>query len=373
MSITFMDLIHFDEDVMDFRESLFAEQLPLYVYGAGSYAKSVLQLLNGMAKKVEFCVVDDPYYKEGTLVEGLPVISVSNFLRDVQQDVCVVMGMTNFMAGSELQKQSTYIKSVYYPTGLSFENGKKLSKEYLWNNREMFQRVYEMLSDEHSKKCFCVWTDALIHNDVTKIFPACEGIQTYFSNSLFTVNKGSTLIDVGAYTGDSIEEFIAATDGVFEKIWAIEGDGDLCEQIKMYVKKRNITNKVEIINSCVWDEEGTLFFDYLENEVNSVGLTIAEEMKEGKSVQVVTLDSLFGQEECCNFDVIKVNMRNSEKIIKGATTLIKKAHPIIAAKVGYDRSLFYSLIQEIMNIDETYQFYFRFNNAKVEELVLYAL
>ena len=260
MSIDLIQLVHFEDGVIDLKKDIALEQFPIYVYGAGSYAKSAVKLIRSVDKEVSACVVDDNFFSEKNVLGEVPIISVSIFLQKINTDVCLVMGMTNFGAGKELQHKCPFIKKIYYPTSLSFEKGKELSKEYLQYNLKKFEEVYQLAADKKSKECFIAWIDSAIHNDTTRMFHVCDGISTYFDNSLFKVKRGTTLVDVGAYTGDTINEFLNATNHIFTKIWAIEGDAELCRQIKEFACEKGISQKVEILNRCVWNEEKDISF-----------------------------------------------------------------------------------------------------------------
>lgn len=373
MNTDLLSLVHFEDSIKDLKKDIASEKLPIYIYGAGSYAKSVIKLIQSVDQEIKACVVDDIFLREENVFGEIAVISVSIFLQRINTDICLVMGMTNFGAGKELQLECPFIKRIYYPTSLSFEKDKEFSKEYLQDNLQKFEEVYELLADKKSKECFVAWIDSAIHNDTTRMFHVCDGVSTYFDNSLFTVKPETTLIDVGAYTGDTIEEFLNATNKIFTKIWAVEGDAELCRQIQNFASNKGILKKIEILNSCVWSDEKDILVNYLETEINSVGMTASESDTNGECIHVVPLDSLIKNKEGLSVDMIKMAMRGAEKIVEGARHIIQENHPILAAKVGFDRMLFYNMIQTILGLDSTYKIFLRFNNLKLEELVLYAM
>ena len=53
---------------------------------------------------------------------------------------------------------------------------------------------------------------------------------SFFNNDVFTMTDHEVFLDIGAYNGDTIREFIVETDNKYEKIIAIEPD------IKNYIE-----------------------------------------------------------------------------------------------------------------------------------------
>lgn len=78
--------------------------------------------------------------------------------------------------------------------------------------------------------------------------------QQYFD--VFDPNDKEAFVDVGAYNGDSIDNFLAWVGKKQYKVYAIEPLSDMCEEIR----NKKIPN-VEVINCAAWNRKEMLYFN----------------------------------------------------------------------------------------------------------------
>lgn len=71
-------------------------------------------------------------------------------------------------------------------------------------------------------------------------------------------------MDVGVYTGDSIESFLIFLGGNFKKIIGLEADKNNFEALECFIKYNRIKN-LEIYNKALRDKEEKVFYS---NSVN---------------------------------------------------------------------------------------------------------
>lgn len=138
---------------------------------------------------------------------------------------------------------------IFYPYG---DKG-VFSKEDMEGRKEAYQMIYDILADDLSKKCMISYLNARIKNDKSCVFPCYEREQTYFDNTVFQVSEGDNYIDIGAYTGDTIQLFYEACNGKPGKIWTFEGDGSLEPTIRNTILKLGIEDQTELFMTGVME------------------------------------------------------------------------------------------------------------------------
>jgi FkbM family methyltransferase len=140
---------------------------------------------------------------------------------------------------------------------------------------------------------------------------------------LSQINKGDTVLDVGAYIGDHTIAYSKAV-GENGKVIAFEPNEDafecLCHNLAPF-------GNTELFNSCVGDSNlGKMI---LIKHPENIGMTYVKPGK-GKH-KVVTIDSL--ELERCDF--IKIDVEGFElKVLEGAEQTIKKFRPKMLIEIN---------------------------------------
>jgi FkbM family methyltransferase len=118
--------------------------------------------------------------------------------------------------------------------------------------------------------------------------PACQ----YLPAELYALHDRERFYDIGAYTGDSLTQFLNATDGRFEGAICLEPDPH-----NFYFLRKNLASlpeatrqRVRCLELGAWRTEGELRF----HATSTTGSSMAEEGSQGRvvTVRVTTIDAL---------------------------------------------------------------------------------
>ncbi len=74
---------------------------------------------------------------------------------------------------------------------------------------------------------------------------------------IIDLRDNEVIVDLGAYDGDTIREFLTVTKGKYKKIIAFEPDE---KNFKKLVRKTEKLDNIERHNLVAWDKKETLFF-----------------------------------------------------------------------------------------------------------------
>lgn len=220
---------------------------------------------------------------------------------------------------------------------------KQKSYEFLW----LYQRLEDSLSKYTLYAILKNWA-VLDLNDITKvksIFP------DYYEPDLFPNNKGDVFVDVGAYNGDSILQYIHMYGTDYKKIYAYEISSQSCSELK-----HNLAGYHDIvIRQKGAGVSGGVFMYLNENQVASANKL--EKTQTGhERVEMVSLDEDI--EEPVTF--IKMDIEGAEQnAILGLRRTIARDHPKLAICTYHGYEDIWKIPFIIDSICPQYKFYLR--------------
>lgn len=261
-----------------------------------------------------------------------------------------------------LSGSKIYIIDGYFET-LSKRN---LSYEYFNENKKLFEQTYEWLEDELSKKTMELYLKGHIE---LKNFPFQDICQKedvenqYFPSDIITFTDHETVVDCGAYTGDTFAIFCPKVER-FNKYYALEPNKDCFSELKNILMGCDKGEGVHIPKGA-WSEAKKMGFAV----ENAMGMLIdtAE-----STIEVDRIDSMLPQNEKVTF--IKMDIEGAElEALKGAEKIIRKGEPTLAICIYHKREDLITIPQYIRSLSEKYKFYLRPHRSYVGEVVLYAV
>ena len=164
--------------------------------------------------------------------------------------------------------------------------------------------------------------------------------------------KNSTIIDCGAYIGDSA--FIFEKELSPKEIVCIEPDEKNFEILLENIKLNNLNNKVKTLKLAISDKEA-------KGDINLSNLSTCyiTECENGK-VKISTIDNLvFNQFEIQKVGLIKMDIEGYELLaIKGAKETIKKFKPVLIISIYHKGQDFFEIPRYLKSIVPEYKFSF---------------
>lgn len=188
----------------------------------------------------------------------------------------------------------------------------------------------------------------------------------YFDLDLIEPNSEEVIVDLGAYTGDTILDYIYTYgENSYKKIYAFDITEEslikLRENTSRYpniiAKKRSISDKsgITYVRKSEVDNSANTTVDYGDMEV--LETTLDEEIKE-------------------KITLLKMDIEGGEqKALRGAEEHIKKEHPKLLISVYHNVRDIFEIPKMIEQMDSSYQFYLRNHGGGVypTEIVLIAI
>ena len=243
-----------------------------------------------------------------------------------------------------------------------FINKAKVFKKYA----DDYVKLYESLKDYKSKYVLFAILNDFYNFDFVNLKNATEYcFKHYFDLNLIPKLKENVFVDVGAYVGDTVLDYVESYGkDSFQKIYCYE----ICQENidKMKINLKNFDN-IEIKRKAVSDKKGKLKFD-LDNDISSNHISL-----DGKiEVEGIALDEDVKEK----ISMVKMDIEGSEmKALAGMKEHIKNDTPILLISVYHNNTDLVEIPKYIRSLNENYDYYLRYYGGCVyaTEIVLFAL
>lgn len=296
--------------------------------------------------------------------------------RDFSQMQDVIKINFNYLKNTNLAKFNLIIN--YYNQykhlwgEINFEKGiyelVENRAQALVEHREDFEWLYNRLGDYRSKKILLNILSYWMTNDDSKISELSDKyFLQYFDLDLIKIDKDEVFVDVGAYIGDTLIEYVKAFGAdCYKKFYCYEIVPKNIDLIRKNIELFNLKNVI-IREKGVSNKNGFMYIT--QNEVSSI-ITLAEAGK--LKVETVKLDDDINEK----VTFIKMDIEGAEEqALQGCLKTIEKHKPKLALSVYHNHNDLWKLPRIIDKTCNTYKFFLRYygGNLIPTEFILYAI
>lgn len=329
-----------EENVWDFLKN---DGKPIMVYGMGNGAEKIISTLSEYGLKVSEIFASDEFVRGHSFL-GYKVLKYSEVCEKYDDFNVVLAFATHLENVIENIKKINSRHRVFAPD-VPVAGGGLFTKEYVKEHDEDFDFVYNRLADEKSRKVYVDILNFKVSGKVEYLLNSfCDKDEVY--SDILKLNNSETIVDLGAYDGDTIREFTAFTNGKYDKIIALEPDE---KSYKKLLKNTKDMANIQTYNMGAWDKKDTLIFSKEQSRNSHLSA-------EGVPVKVTDIDSLID----CPVTMIKMDIEGSEsKALDGAKKTIKKYLPKLYVCAYHRNEDLFTLGKKILALDENYKLYFR--------------
>ena len=336
-------------------ERLKSTDKPIILYGMGDGAQKILNVMDSKDIKPSGFMASDEFVR-GHSFAGFEVKSLADTERQFGDFIVLVCFGT---ALPEVMQRITDIgeKHELYAPDVPVVGGGLFDKEYAEENKEKLRAVYDMLADEQSKRVFDGWLeyrisgrpDCLIKNQTAKA-------EAY---ELLSLSDSEIYADLGAYNGDTIEEFLQTVQGKFTKIYAFEPDARNYNKLK---RRHYALSPYDFrtFNAGAWSEDCVM--DFVSRGGRNSTLTPYEKGKPVnpsliKHINMRSLDGAVGDDPV---SLIKFDVEGSEsRALDGCAKTIARCKPKLIVSLYHRTEDMFELPIKIKEMNSAYRLYLR--------------
>lgn len=332
------------------------------LFGAGAIGTDAVRYLKNRFQIK--CVIDNSPQKQGTVFEGMPVVSLTDPLVKSISNALITSRYAINEISSQLQESG--VNNISF---LAF---------YVLDNIDKYEEIRNnVFVDDTSRTTL----DGLLIAMLTGDFRYCTEVMIndqYFCLPHFQNVGEDYFVDAGAYVGDTTEKFIWGNCGVFKHIYLFE-PGKLQFQAMQRRMERLASewafdsDSISMVNAGVAGRDGTACFGTSSSQLVNTAIigSVPDSVGHQNSINIWSLDSyLMKGDKPATF--IKADIEGMEvEMLRGSANIIKRHCPKLAISVYHHPWDLFAVIETVTSIVPEYIFSLRHHSTNLSETVLY--
>jgi len=331
-------------------------------FGCGAIFSSIVDTWYArVGVDISFCC-DNNSIKWGNSYCGIECIRYEKLV-EIRKDVVIFITVGNFMPVYEqlLGDGFTDLHILYKYDLEAAQIIRTTDRNRLTRDAEIGRAL---LGDQKSQKIF----DSIIRrasgsdDDIMSMHNIFEGNQ-YFPRDLISLSSDESYVDVGAYDGDTIRQFLRNCNNKFHKIYGFELDKNNFQKLENNLTSLPNSENIEIYNLGAWNKRETISY--------SSGLTQSTIGTGNEIAQAAPLDEIIDNR---NITYIKMDIEGAEiAALMGAAKIIAEQKPKLAICVYHKISHLWEIPSLIHQLVPDHNIFLRHHTRLEYETVCYAL
>lgn len=327
----------------------------IVLYGMGDGAEKIKSVLDDKRIGVAEIMASDEFVRGHSFL-GYKVRRLSE-IEELYGDDFIIL--TCF--GSQIPEVMEHIYNVaarheLYAPCVPVAGGGLFDIEYARAHSSELQKVYKMLADEQSKRVF----ENVIRYKLSGKIDLMREIETPADEKFYLLEIGTeeVYVDLGAYNGDTVVEFLNETSMQFKKVYAMEPD------VKNYRRMKRALYMIgsalmECYNCGAWDEDTTVTFNLRGGRSGRAVPENGEVLNPARfrAVKMMKTDTMLRGEPAT---YIKMDVEGSEsRALEGARHTIESFKPKLNIALYHRNEDMFALPIMISEMNRKYKFYMR--------------
>jgi FkbM family methyltransferase len=351
---------------------------PFVLFGAGHLGRKVLRKLATIGKR-PLAFIDNNPKLWGTEVHGLPVMSPADAAS--RYDPGYLGVITTIWCGEATDKMSDRINPLralgFSRIALFGHLAWKFKEEFLphycldspskvIDAAESVRQAFALMSDETSRQLFVDHIEWRLFLDYD-LLPPPSNLEIYFNKHFVSHCATEVLYDIGAYTGDSVEDFLRSERGSqFSEIHSFEPSPNNFLKLEAYLHRlQGMSGKTFPHQMALGDVQGSIAVEEDNGPASRVGVG-------SLNVPMTTIDEFSRMHTAPTF--IKIDIEGFEpSCLQGAEHTIRRSGPVVAVCVYHLQAHLWEIALQLHTYNPTYRFFLCPHLADGWDLVLYAV
>ena len=328
---------------------------PVVLYGTGNAAERILNELDVRGIRASGIFASDGFVRD-RYFKGFKVLSYSK-AKETFGDMLVLLAFGSHLLSVTAQIERIAEEQELLAPDLPIAGEGLFDREYYEAHKKDLDEVRALLADDRSRLVF----DSVIEYKLSgRIEPllAChtpeKEIWDLLVNGPEGVSEGAarqgglSLLDLGAYTGDTAQLFIDACRGDCSRIICVEPDPRNFRKLSEFAAQEQC---IELVNAAAGAFCGIVRF------AKGSGRGAAKRFGKTFAVEQITADSLLSGGPV---DFIKMDLEGAEtEAVRGAEHTIRTFRPRMLISAYHRREDLFAVPRKILSIRPDYSLYLR--------------
>ena len=321
---------------------------PILIYGMGNGADKILALCREYGIAIAGIFSSNSHARE-EMFQSCPVLSRTKALEQYP-DAMILLGF-----GTERPDEVADLLRLAEQHPMRIPDTPLLGGTILTPNdvaarQAEIQQVSDLLADEKSRKLFHSLLDAKLSGDPKALMANTSSRSDLLE--LLHLGPEESYLDLGAYRGDTIEEFLSLTQGIYQQITALEPDA---HNYKKLQEAWGTSDRVALLPYASWDARTTLEF------IGKGGRNCSKKPDlPGKYAHLHPVNAIPVDDLGLDVSYVKMDVEGSEaETLHGMTKTIRRFKPKMLVSAYHKPDDFITLPQLIQSICPDYRLYLR--------------
>lgn len=340
-------ILSFITETQDSWDYLKSCNKPIFIYGMGDGALKIMSVMRKKGIAFHGIFASDEFVR-GHFFEGYKVHTLAEVERSVEDFVIVLAFAAGYSSLVEKIRSISSCHTLIAPdVPVVFEeDGDIFTLSYCKEHEKELSAVYEMLADDASRKVFSDIINFKISGKISYL-DSCTSEKDEVYTEIICPSEDEIYVDLGAYRGDTVEEFLRFAGGKYRHIYALEPDRKNFGKMELATKQYE---NISLYNAAAWGSDTTLLFDSKAGRHSAIS-------SKGKETAARSVDSILNNSPCT---IIKMDVEGAERsALLGAKETIAKYRPKLMISLYHRTEDLFSLPLLIKSINPDYRFYLR--------------
>lgn len=314
--------------------------LPVVVYGMGNGADKVIDEFNRLEIPVLGVTASDDFVR-GQTFRGYKVTKLSEF----DGEFIIAVAFASCIPDVMNRIYSLCDKYRVLVPCVPVFGDEIFNREFIEKHEYELNAAYALLEEE-SKPIFAGCVNFMFGGELETLKNITTDKDEIFSG-VFAMGENESFLDLGAYRGDTVQEFLHYCGNKYNEIIALEPDRRTYKKLCDYLE--NIPNSTAV-QKAVYSESKIMLFSSKAGRQSTLS-------KKGEEIGTVTVDELCGGKD---ITYIKMDVEGAEyDALEGAKSTLKEQKPKLNIALYHRSRDVFELPLKIAEINPEYKFYLR--------------
>jgi len=317
---------------------------PVVIYGMGNGAEKIISVLKEYGISVSAIFASDEFVRGHSFL-GFRVKKYSEICKEFN-DFNIVLAFASHIESVIQNIERINKEHKVFAPDVPVAGDGIFTRKYFEENKEKFEAVYNQLADDESRRVYQNIINFKISGKIDYLSESTIADKSSIYNNILKLDKNETIVDMGAYDGDTIKEFTDFTGGCYRHIYALEPDE---KNFKKLAKNTADMNCITLFNMGAWNKKDTLIFAKKAGRNSKLSAS-------GTPVKVTDIDSLIDDK----ITLLKMDIEGAElKALEGCKSTIIKHRPKLYICAYHRNEDMFALPLKILEYNKNYKIYFR--------------
>lgn len=327
-------------------DRLKAETRPIFIYGMGDGAMKIMSVFSRYDIPVAGFFASDEFVR-GHSFAGYRVHKLSEIEEAVEDFVIVLAFAAGYPELVERIRELSQKHTLYAPDVPVLGTG-LFTYTYFMEHLPELNMVYHSLADGESRKVFVNTIQYKISGNIRYLEPITSTPQQIY-HDLLRLSWNETIVDLGAYNGDTIREMLEFTGKKYYAIHAVEPDPKNYKKLRQYLETEDF-KRIYTHNAAAWCKDAELPFSAKSGRQSVLA-------PGGSLMQARSVDSLLKGQA---LTMLKMDVEGFEReALWGASSSIIRHTPKLAVAIYHRNEDIFELPLLVKTLHPGYKLYIR--------------